>query len=64
VRSYFSFEDVILEVFDMRGRVVAKVENSEVNTVKLELESLRPGMYFFRFMRKGKLISVLKSVKK
>jgi len=58
------FEDVILEVFDMRGRVVAKVENSEVNTVKLELESLRPGMYFFRFMRKGKLISVLKSVKK
>ena len=58
------FKNITLEVFDMRGRRISKVENSETNTFKIELQNLHAGMYFFRFFRNNELITVLKSVKK
>jgi len=58
------YENIEVDVFDMRGRVVARVDNIEAATFKMDLNSLRAGMYFFRLNRSGELLTVLKTVKK
>jgi len=58
------YKNIKLEIFDMRGRIVGKFENSENQTFKLNLNNLRSGMYFFNFFRDEELIIVSKTVKK
>jgi len=58
------YENIQVEVFDLRGRLVSKEENPEAQTFKMELTTLRSGMYFFRLLRKDKLLTVIRSVKK
>lgn len=58
------YENIEVEIFDMRGRVVARVDNIESSTFKMDLKTLRFGMYFFRLIRSGELLAVLKTVKK
>lgn len=53
-----------LEVFDMRGRVVYRIDNFESPTVKLWLGNLRPAMYFFRLVREDKIVTVVRGVKR
>ena len=58
------FDKIKVEVFDMRGRLVAIEEKPEAQTFKIELSALRSGMYFFRLIREDKLLTVIKSVMK
>ncbi len=58
------FESMKVDVYDMRGRLVAKEHNPTTGTFKMELNSLQTGMYFFRIERSGESIAILKSVKR
>jgi hypothetical protein len=59
-----SFEDMEVEIFDIRGRVVYHESNFTTQTVQFDLYDLRYGMYFFRIWRKEKVISTLKAIKR
>lgn len=58
------FDKIKVEVFDMRGRLIAIEDKPEAQTFKIEFSDLRSGMYFFRIIREGKLLTVIKSIKK
>ncbi len=57
------FENMRVDVYDMRGRVVAREENPTAGTFKMDLFGLQTGMYFFRIESNGEALVVLKSVK-
>ena len=59
-----NFENMKVDVYDMRGRLVAKEHNPTTGTFKMDLITLGTGMYFFRIEREGESIAVLKSVKR
>ena len=58
------YEKIKVEVFDMRGRLVAIEEKPETHTFKMDFSNLSSGMYFFRLIRDDKLLTVIRSVKK
>ena len=59
-----NYENMSVEVFDMRGRSVARENSPESSTFKMHLHNLRPSMYFFVINRGNEVLTVLKSVKK
>lgn len=60
-----SFENMKVQVYDMRGRLVAEESKPESGTFKMELQNLRSAMYFFIIFRnETDVVTVLKSVKK
>lgn len=59
-----SYDNMSVEVFDMRGRTVAREKSPESATFKMHLHNLRPAMYFFVINRGDEILTVLKSVKK
>ena len=59
-----NYENMSVEVFDMRGRSVVRENNPESETFKMHLHTLRPAMYFFVINRDNQILTVLKSVKK
>lgn len=59
-----SFEDMKVEIFDIRGKLVYVEENFPNQTVQFKLGELRIGMYFFRVWRKEEVLTVLKAVKR
>jgi len=60
-----SYETMKVQVYDMRGRLVAEERTPESSTFKMELQNLRPAMYFFIIFRnETDVVTVLKSVKR
>lgn len=59
-----AFENTSIEVYDTRGRIVAREENISQETFKMELSYLSVGMYLFRFTVNGETLTVVKTVKK
>lgn len=59
-----SFANTSIEVYDTRGRLVAREENLSEDTFKMELGHLSGGMYLFRFTLNGETLTVVKTVKK
>jgi len=59
-----SFEDMKIEIFDIRGRLVYQESNFPSQTMQFNLGGLRIGMYFFRIWRNQKILTVLKAVKR
>lgn len=59
-----NFGQMKVEVFDMRGRIVAREDSPSTDTFKMDLVTLSSGMYFFRILRNNNVLTVLKSVKK
>ncbi len=59
-----NYDNMSVEVFDMRGRRVAHEKIPESAIFKMYLHNLRPAMYFFVINRGNEILTVLKSVKK
>ena len=59
------YENMKVQVYDMRGRLAAEEKIPQSSTFKMDLHNLRPAMYFFIIFRNDTdVVSVLKSVKK
>lgn len=58
-----NFENMCVEIYDLRGRLAYKEERLESGTFKMYLHNLRPSLYFFAIIRDNELVTVLRSVK-
>ena len=58
-----NFENMRVEIYDLRGRLAYKEEGLESGTFKMYLHNLRPSLYFFAIIRDNEVVTVLRSVK-
>ena len=59
-----NYQNMSIQIFDMRGCLVGRKKNPTSKIFKIPLENLRAGMYFFVINRGNEVLTVLKSVKK
>lgn len=58
-----SYQDMSIEIFDLRGRLVQSHSNFEDQNIRLDTKELRCAMYLFRVLRKDEVVTTLKAVK-
>ncbi|MFT6747934.1 MAG: hypothetical protein ACJAZ2_002292, partial [Glaciecola sp.] len=58
------YENMTMNIFDMRGRLVRYYHNLQGPTVKLELSGLSSAMYILQVLADGKEVHVGKMIKR
>lgn len=57
IESETNYQNISLEVFDAMGRTIVKKQNQNNQQIRLERQSMLPGVYFYRLAADGVLLN-------